>query len=213
MLSFILVILCINIDAFSYGVAYGLKKQRFNPIYILFVSLLSTLLFTVPLLISKYVFEFLNPTLCHIINGLALISLGIYYFLQKSPKINKNSDKNLKIESINNTNYYFPCNYNKNRSVSENPNKINNIYKKITIKSFFIETLVISIDAIFTALLSGFNSNLLVFYIFFYAFSNFFAIFFGNLIFYNSDKILKIKLSFFSGIIFIILGFLKFFGI
>ena len=203
MLSFLLIILCINIDALSYGVAYGFKKVKLRIIYIFLMTLLSTVFFAIPLCISKYIFQYFNQIICNIINGLILIIFGIYYFLQKSPDFSEKNEQN------------FDKNYNLDNKITSknNINKIDNNYKKFNFKSFFIETLVISVDAIFTALLSGFSSNFTIFYIFFYAFSNFFAIFLGNLIFYRSNKLFKIKLSFFSGLIFIILGFLKFFGI
>lgn len=209
MLSFIIIILCINIDAFSYGVAYGFKKQKLNIFYIFCVTLLSTILFTIPLIISRYVFNLFNPLICHLINGAILIALGIYYFLQKQPEIYENNSKNIKNRFKSDKNYNlknFENNKKKVNKYRKNPNKIG-------IKQYIIETFVISVDAIFTALLSGFSSNFMIFYIFFYAFSNFFAIFLGNIIFYYTNKKLKIKLSYFSGIIFIFLGILKCFGI
>lgn len=209
MLQFLLIILCINIDAFSYGVAYGFKRTKLKISYILLVTILSTILFAIPLIISKYVFQYFNSIVCNIINGLVLIFLGIYYFLQKPPEFNEKDAQNTKIYQNKDKKYIL-----KNSSTSNKKcKKIENNFKKFTLKEYFIETLIISVDAIFTALLSGFNSNFLVFYIFFYAFSNFFAIFCGNQIVYRTNKFTKIKLSFFSGLIFIILGFLKFFGI
>lgn len=216
MLSFIIIILCINIDAFSYGVAYGFKKEKFSIFYIFLVTILSTILFAIPLIVSKYVFKLFNPIICHLINGLILISLGIYYFLQKPANYNEKTDKNAQISKNNvNFNNYTNLNItNKNQNKLEiNSNKLFAKSHRINIKKYLIETFVISVDAIFTALLSGFDSNFSIFYIFFYAFSNFFAIFLGNLIFYNTNKKIKIKLSYFSGIIFVILGILKFFGI
>ena len=209
MLSFLLIILCINIDALSYGIAYGFKRVKLKISYIFYVTILSTLFFAVPLYISKYIFQYFNPIICNIINGLILIIFGIYYFLQKSPDYKEKTSKKSHFEQNFDKKYILE----KENTEKNNINKINNNYKKFNFKLFFIETLIISVDAIFTALLSGFSSNFTIFYIFFYAFSNFFAIFLGNFIFYKSNKFCKIKLSFFSGIIFIILGILKFFGI
>lgn len=202
MLSFLILILCLNIDALSYGVAYGLKKQKLNIIYILAVSLLSSIMFAIPLYFSKYIFKYFNSTTCHIINGVVLILLGIHFFLQKPTKNNENSSKK------SNCNEKFAKNSKIFTSTDINLNKTN-----IPFKQYFVETLVISVDAIFTALLSGFNDKYFVFYVFFYGFTNFLAIFLGNMFFYQIDKKIKINLNYFSGIIFIFLGILKFFGI
>lgn len=209
MLSFLIIILCINIDAFSYGVAYGCKQVKFKQSYILLVTLLSTFLFAVPLYVSKFVFKYLNPTVCHIINGFVLIFLGFYYFLQKSPDYNEKQCKNTHFGLKNDKKYIL-----EHEKITKNyQNNSEIFYKKFLFKEYFLESLAISVDAIFTALLSGFTSDLFIFYIFFYAFSNYFAIFLGNFIFYKTGKNLNFKLSFLSGTIFIVLGVLKFFGI
>jgi len=202
MLSFLVLILCINIDALSYGVAYGLKKQKFNILYILAVCILSTIMFAIPLYFSKYIFNYFDETICHIINSIVLILLGIHFFLQKNTKNTKNIEENNK-KSNNNA---------ENVKILSSDNETT-VKHKINFKQYFLECLVISVDAIFTALLSGFNDKNYIFYVLFYAFTNFFAIFLGNIFFYKLDKKLKLNLNYFSGIIFIILGILKIFGI
>ena len=82
-----------------------------------------------------------------------------------------------------------------------------------SVKSCFIECLIISVDAIFTALLSGFSANYYLISVLFYFFTNFLAILLGNIIFLKINKKLKINLSIFSGLIFILLGILKIIGI
>lgn len=209
MLQFLIIILCVNIDAFSYGVAYGFKKTKLRKMYIFAVTLLSTILFAVPLMVSKYVFKYFDPFICNLINGFILIFLGIYYFLQKPAGYNEKHTKNTLFCLKNDEKYNLETSKNQKNSVQNSKF----IYKKFSGKEYFIESLIISVDAIFTALLSGFNSNFAIFYIFFYAFSNFFAIFLGNLLTLYTHKLLKVKLSIFSGVIFVVLGVLKFFGI
>lgn len=177
MTSFLLTILCLNLDALSYGISYGIKKIKIPLKYILFIFSLSTFLFLIPLSISRYICKFFNPLVLRLINALILILLGIIYII-------------------------------KNKKEEQEKKQVVLCYK-----SCFFECLAISTDAIFTAILSGFSGDFFIFSIFFYGLTCFFAIFFGNLIFYYFNKNLKINLSFFSGFIFIILGILKCVGI
>lgn len=177
MLSFLITILCLNIDALSYGISYGTKKIKIDLKYIIFISTISTIMFMTPLGISKYIYQLFNPVLLRIINAIILLLLGFIYIFQK-PK-NEETKKQA----------------------------------HLSFKTCFFECVAISIDAVFTAILSNFSGDFFIFSIFFYGFTNFFAIFFGNLIFYHLNKNLRINLSFFSGFIFIILGILKCVGI
>ena len=176
MTTFLITILCLNIDALSYGISYGISKTKINLKYIIFITTLSTIMFMIPLSISKYICNYFNERVLEIINAIILFILGICYIIKKQEK-------------------------NKTKK------------QELNFKSCFFECVAISIDAIFTAILSGFSGNFYIFSIFFYALTNFFAIFFGNLIFYYLGKNLRINLSFFSGFIFIILGFMKCIGI
>ncbi len=175
MLSFILLILCLNIDALSYGVSYGAKKIKLPFKYIIAISLLSTIIFAIPLSVSKYIYSFFNPKFCKIINGVILIILGLCFVIPKKQK-------------------------------EKTPQII------FSIKQYFLECFAISADAFFTALLSGFSNNFFVFYIIFYLFSNFIAIFCGNLFFKKLGERVQINLSFLSCFIFILLGFFKIMG-
>ena len=176
MLAFFITILCLNIDALSYGISYGLSKKKIKLRYIFFITTLSTIMFAVPLGLSKYIYKLFNPKILRILNAIILIILGLSYILKKE-------EKNQTKKQV-----------------------------KISLKTCFFECVAISVDAIFTAILSGFSGDFFIFLIIFYAFTNFFAIFSGNLFFYNFNKNLKINLSFFSGFIFIILGIFKAIG-
>lgn len=178
MLSFALLILCLNIDALSYGIAYGAKNKKLKISYILLVTFMSTIMFAMPLALSKYIFQYFDKQTCSIINGIILILLGISYIIPKK------SDKE------------------KNIALNEN----------FSFKQCFLECLAISVDAIFTALLSGFSKNYFLFCVVFYAFSNFIAIFCGNLFFYKIGKKLNFSIGFFSCFIFIFFGIFKIIG-
>ena len=177
MISFLLTIICLNLDALSYGISYGIIKIKINLKYIIFISTISTLLFSIPLFISKYICNFFNPKILKFINAIILIFLGIFYIFK---------------------------------------NHKNNQTKKQTSLSFktcFFECIAISIDAIFTAILSGFSGDFFIFSLFFYGLTNFFAIFLGNYFSLKIQNKLRFNLGFFSGFIFIFLGFLKCIGI
>lgn len=254
MLTFFLLILCVNIDALSYGIAYGLKKKRFKILYILAITTLSTVLFAVPLYFSKFIYEYFDETICHIVNAIILLLLGIYYLIPKNSlnknkkifknklntgyleldirfkscnynvkstffstnhKLNKKSKKQNYSQNKSNKNYKYSILFNKNKLSSKNKKiRYNKKEKnnKTNILRFFCECMAISVDAIFTAFLSGFHDNFYIYAVIFYALSNFFAIFLGNILFYKLDKNFKFNLEFLSGIIFIILGILKIFG-
>ena len=176
MAGFLLLILCLNIDALSFGVAYGLKKTRFSFWFVLKISFLSTFFFAVPLFLSQFVFKYFNRQVCNIINGIILIILGCTCFI-------KNSKQNSEFHLV------------------------------FSHKKFFGECFAFSVDAIFSAFLGGFPMNFYIFFVIFYFFSNFLAIFLGNLILFKLNSKIKLRLDFFGGIIFIVLGITKMFGI
>lgn len=176
MAAFLLLILCLNIDALSFGVTYGLKKIKFNFFFSLKICIISSIFFAVPLFLSPLVFKYLDRSLCNIINGIILILLSIMYFTKSSGK------KKKQIENHSTKNFMYEC-------------------------------LAFSVDAIFTAFLGGFPANYYIIFILFYFFTNFLAIYLGNLITYKFNKYIKINLEFFGGIIFLALGIFKIFGI
>ena len=175
MTSFLIIILCLNLDALSYGISCGIRKIKINLKYIFYITTLSTLFFAIPLYFSKYIYTYFNPLVLRYINAAILIILGLIYIFKKEDQTKKQI--------------------------------------LLSYKTCFFECVAISVDAIFTAILSGFSGNFYIFSIFFYCLTNFFAIFFGNIFFYKLNNFLKINLSFFSGFIFIILGILKCVGI
>lgn len=170
MLSFSLLILTLNIDALSYGVAYGIKKKKIPLKWILFINIFSTILFAIPLYLSKFVYQYFDKTTLTIINGIVLIALGLKYCFEKPTKNTTNDFS------------FWQC---------------------------FVECFVISVDAIFTAILSGFSANYFIYSVIFYELTNFLAIFCGNLIFYKNNCKRRIKLNILSGFIFIFLGIFK----
>lgn len=175
MTTFLITILCLNIDALSYGISYGITNKKIKIKYIAFITTISTILFAIPLNFSKYIYYYFDKKTLQIINAMVLFVLGLSYIFKKQ--------SNTKTKK-----------------------------QELSFKTCFFECIAISIDAVFTAILSGFSGKYFIFLIFFYSFTNFFAIFLGNLFFYTFHKKLKINLSFFSGFIFIILGFFKCIG-
>ncbi len=177
MLSFCLIILCVNIDAFSYGAAYGAQKQKLPTTYIILTTILSTIYFSISLILSKHLYSHYCKQTLELINGIILIILGLTYLFPKKQK-----------EKTPKQQFHF------------------------SFKLFMFECLAISVDAIFTAILTSFSSDYLVFFIIFYLFTNFLAIWLGNLLVLKIGKLSKLNLNFFSCFIFILLGFFKIIG-
>ncbi len=177
MASFLLTILCLNLDALSYGISYGIIKTKIKFKYIIFITSFSTLFFGIPLFLSKYIYQFFNPQLLRFINAGVLFLLGIIYIIKN--KKNDNAKKQA----------------------------------ELSFKTCFLECIAISIDAIFTAILSGFSGNFFIFSVFFYSLTNYFAIFLGNHFSLKFQNKFKFNLGFLSGFIFIFLGFMKCIGI
>lgn len=103
MASYLILILCLNLDALSFGIAYGLKKQKFTFFFILKISILSAIFFAIPLFFSRFIFKYLNRFVCNIINGVILILLGMSYFIKKS-----NTSTNLN-ESMPRKQFFLEC--------------------------------------------------------------------------------------------------------
>lgn len=183
MLTIILLILALSLDAFSFGFAQGFKKYKLTLVNCLIMSAISTFLFTVPLYLSQFVFKYFNEQVCNIINGIILILLGLYYLYDFI------KSKNYKIEDKN--------------------NKIIPLRLKICILSTF----PISLDAIFTALLNGYSVTYIISAILIYFLFTFCSLYLTNLIGLKFSKDSYISLSWLSSLIFIIIGSLKCFGI
>lgn len=222
MLTFSLLILCLNLDALSYGIANGAKNKKFSFAYVLLVCIMSTIMFAVPLMVSKYVFQYFDETICRTINAAVLIAMGIFYMI---PKKSEKPDKNIKNNKINQNKLTENSiraktstkngttsqpNYSQNNLTSKNKSKQKNTH--FSFPKCFCECLVISIDAIFTAFLSGFSENYYLFSVAFYAITNFLAIIIGNRVLFKISGHTNFSLDFFSGLIFIVLGMLKIVG-
>lgn len=89
----------------------------------------------------------------------------------------------------------------------------NNQFNVKSLKNCILSTFAISLDAIFTAFLSGYSLNYVIFGIIFYFFVTLLFIYVPNTLTLKFSKIKNINLSWVSGVIFIILGILKLFEI
>ena len=78
MFSFLITIICLNLDALSYGISYGVIQTKINLKYIFFINIISTSLFSIPLYISKYIYTLFNPKILRYTNAIILIILGIF---------------------------------------------------------------------------------------------------------------------------------------
>ena len=105
MLSLCIIILCINIDALSYGLAYGAQKIKFSFFYTLFTAVLSTIFFSSATYLSRHLYSHFCKQTLEIINGLILIVLGLSYIIPK-----KQNEKTLKKDFFSNLKvFFFEC--------------------------------------------------------------------------------------------------------
>ena len=89
MLSFIIILLCVNIDALSFGISYGMRENKIKLSTIIFISTLSTILFLIPLFLSKTIMSYFDKEICNLINGVFLITLGVIYIFETNKKTPK----------------------------------------------------------------------------------------------------------------------------
>lgn len=183
MITIILLIIAISFDAMSYGLAQGLKNIKVPFFYVMVMTLISTMLFTLPLYLSKYIAKYISEVLLNIINGSILIILGIFYLIS-----------------------YF-------KTIKQEVYTKNSDKQILSLKSAIASTFPISLDAIFTAIFTGYTLQFVLFGIIFYIFMTFSSIYVLNLIGLKISKSSTINLGFLSAFIFFIIGILKLFGI
>lgn len=89
----------------------------------------------------------------------------------------------------------------------------NATYNTKSLNGCILSIFPISLDSIFTAFLNGYSLNYVIFGIVFYFIITFCFIFFANLIGLRLTSKSKLNIDWVSGVIFLILGILKFFEI
>lgn len=188
MLTITLLIIAVSIDAMSFGLAQGLKKIKITFIYIACMSILSTILFSVPLYLSRFIVEYLSEFWLDLVNGIILLALGIYYIAIYFVDLKKQDNLDIYVS--------------KNESIT---------FMKL--KPALAATIPISIDAVFTAFLNGYSLSHIGYGIILYFIITFLSILITNQLGLQLSKRSNINLGFLSGLIFIIIGLLKFFGI
>ena len=187
MLTIILLIIAVSFDAMSFGLAQGIKNIKITPLNTFIMSIVSTILFTIPLYLSYKFAKLISEHILNLVNGIVLILLGLYYLISYLIKLKKH---NTKIITNKNTEQTF-----------------------MKIKAGLIAVFPISLDAIFTAILNGYTLDYITFGIVFYFFMTFLSIFLTNMIGLKLSNKTKIDLGFLSSLIFITIGILKLFGI
>lgn len=178
-----ILILALSLDAISFGIAQGIKRNSINIWYALAMTVLSTILFAVPLYLSSIVVAYLDEKICCIINGVVLIGLGALYL----------------------TNFIISC----FKKESLKPQ----FEQKLSFGYCMVSVFPISLDAVFTGFLSGYALSHIVYGISFYFVITFLAIYVTNKLALKMTGKSKLKIEWLSGTIFVILGILKICGI
>ncbi len=183
MIITIILIAAVSLDAFSFGLAQGFKKNKLTLLNILIMTILSTILFSIPLHLSNLVFKYFDKNFCNLFNGIILILLGLIYFISSFMAKNcKNEKEDVKFNTL--------C-----------------------IKNCILFTFPINLDAVFTAFLNGYNIPNLPFAILIFFVFTFCSLLIPNKISLKLSNKSSSNLSWLSGLIFIIIGSLKSFGI
>ena len=188
MVTMILLIIAVSFDAMSFGFSQGINNQRLNFFTMLIMTSLSTVLFTIPLLLSSLIFKYFDKTILNIIKGIILIILSIIYF------------------------FIFIKNKRKHTNNKKNTTE-NRSSKNTTLKIAILATFPISVDAMFTALLNGYSFINYIIAICLYFFITFISLLLTNLVGLKIQSKSNIDLGWTSSFVFLIIGLLKLFGI
>ena len=194
----ILILLAVSLDVFSFGLTLGFDKIYLSSIKAMFFTLVSCIIFAVPLALSKLLFYIIPKYICFLINGVVLLLLGVCYL---SFFIFKQFIKRSKFKQ--------------NGSNTSNFNNRQGKYHRITnspetgLKYLAFCAVPVNLDAFFTALLSGFSfGNFYLVLVLYFVFT-FIAVYASNKISFFISKKINLDLTFISGILFIVLGILK----
>ena len=166
-----MLILAVSLDSLAYGIALGFNKVKISFLKSVIMTLLSTLIFFLCLLLSSEISSHLKDYILYLINGSALMGLGVFYIV--------------------------------------NSFKEKNITKTYNNQHYIIHTLIFSLDAAFSALLSAYSFETALFATIIYLIVTFVFIFVANRLSYLLPFRLNINFGFISGLLFIILGILK----
>lgn len=192
------VLASVSLDVFSFGISCGVSGLRLTAIKALFFTAVSMVIFAVPLALSRIIFGAINPQICFLINGSALLCLGAWYL---GGCISKKLFLWLKLA--------------KNRPVFKsfgNPlifYRKNQIDASMGLKSLALFAIPVNLDAFFTALLSGFGFVSFFDVLVLYSFLTLFALEIGNILSLKLSHLENFDFSWVSGFLFISLGILK----
>ena len=171
MLDVFILILAVSLDSLSYGIALGFNKIKIRLSRSVIMTIFSTVLFFCALMLSNILINIINSTILYLINGIALILLGLFYFISNITK----------------------------KEYVENTHD----------KHFLLSTIIISLDAIFSALLSGYCLKIAIMATIIYCVITFLFIFVANRIAFILPNRLNFNFGILSGLLFIALGILK----
>lgn len=101
MITIILLVLAVSLDSLSFGVGQGLNNKKIGLFNSIIMTILATILFTIPLYLSKLVVKNMDEDLCFLINGTVLLLLGLFYIItyiinKDKPKKYVSNDVNFK---------------------------------------------------------------------------------------------------------------------
>ncbi|MFZ5592434.1 MAG: sporulation membrane protein YtaF [Bacillota bacterium] len=90
-LTLVFFALALNMDAFTVGIAYGMRRIKLPPASLLIISLMSVAALSISMLAGKLVAKFIPASLTHKIGGIILLLIGcwaIYQYYSQKRQIN-----------------------------------------------------------------------------------------------------------------------------
>lgn len=84
-----------NIDSFTVGISYGIKKMKISPLSTILIALIATTGTFLSMLLGKFIIKFMSENTANIIGSVSLILMGIWFIIDAS--IKEHCERNKKL--------------------------------------------------------------------------------------------------------------------
>lgn len=204
MLSALLLVLAVCIDAFATSVSYGMGKIKIPFFSALIISLIGTSFLAVSIFFAKILSNFINPQTCVILSVILLIFLGITNLFQNSLKTFLKKHKGQKNVSFSLFDISFVIEIFLDETKADFDNS-----KTLSPKEAIVLAIALSLDS----LASGFSAGLLVKHfwepVVLSLIIGILAVISGSLIGQRISRKTDVNLSWISGVVLICLAVIK----
>ncbi|AZV55592.1 sporulation membrane protein YtaF [Clostridium sp. AWRP] len=84
-----------NIDSFTVGISYGIKKMKISPLSTILIALIATAGTFLSMVLGKFLIKFMSENIANVIGSGFLILLGIWFIIDAVIKEHCNENKKL----------------------------------------------------------------------------------------------------------------------